>query len=370
MKRRVFLTVALVVGSAGVPLGIRAQAGHPDSARIYTSEIVSFWRAIDRAAGKDAAVDTAALVAAIRDEYLANPSPGLTDWIFSRLISRDVVMKAIGPKGWDQARTMRAFSSPANSAERAAFDSVVLPIARENAALNLAQKYLSRRQYYDAIRKNTLAVDTARGVKDSVRAAFRRLEAIYPEARYADVYFLIGRMNSGGTTSGSRLLIGTEIFGRDPSTPIGELNPWERAVTGQIRDLPHIVTHEFAHTLQASRAGPRTLLSAALGEGVADFIAELISGKHIINPAYEYGDARERELWAEFKAVMDSSDTSNWLYQGDKATGRPADLGYWMGYKIAKAYYDRATDKKAAVKEILSFADPKAFLEASGYGKK
>lgn len=339
---------------------------HPDSARLITSDISNFWRAIDRAAGED----TSALIAAIRDEYLGTPSSGLTAWIFSRLIDRDAVMKALAAKGWDQARAMRTFGAAPGSPERAEFDSVALPIGRENAASTLARKYLARRQYYDAIRTNTLAVDTARAVKDSIRAAFRRLEVLYPEATYADVYFLIGRMNSGGTVSGSRLLIGTELFARDASTPTGELNAWERAVTGQLSDLPHIVAHEFVHTLQARRAGPRTLLGASLGEGAADFIAELISGKHIVNPAYAYGDARERELWAEFRAVMDSTDTGNWLYQGDKAKDRPADLGYWMGYKIAKAYYDKATDKRAAVKEILRFTDPRAFLQASGYGKE
>jgi hypothetical protein len=357
------LAFALVVA---MPFGIvGGQAAHPDSARIHSGEIAAFWRAVDRAAGKD----TAALVAALRDGYLASPSPGLTDWIFSRLMSRDAVMKEIATKGWDQARALRAFQGPATSPERSAFDSVVMPVARQSAATNLARKYLARRQYYDGIRANTLAVDTARGVKDSVRAAFQRLEAIYPEASYADVYFLIGRMNSGGTTSGPRLLIGTEIFARDSATPIGELNAWERAVTGEIRHLPHIVAHEFAHTLQGSRRGSRPLLAAALGEGSADFIAELISGSHIINPAYAYGDAHEQELWTEFKSAMDGEDTSNWLYEGDRATGRPADLGYWMGYRIARAYYERATDKRAAVKEILEFRDPKGFLAASGYGK-
>lgn len=356
--------LALIVLLGGpTAAGSQTQPSHPDSARIITSDISNFWRAIERAAGKD----TAALIAAIRDEYLGNPSPGLGNWIFARLIDRDALSRALQPRGWDPSRLMRAANSPSGSLERAAFDSVVLPVARENAAATLARKYLARRQYYDAIRTNTLAVDTARGVKDSIRAAFRRLEALYPEATYADVYFLIGRMNSGGTVSGSRLLIGTEIFARDTTTPTGELNAWERAVTGQLSDLPHIVAHEFAHTLQARRTGPRTLLGAALGEGTADFIALLISGKTIINPAYAYGDAHERELWAEFRAMMDSSDTSNWLYQGDKAKDRPADLGYWMGYRIAKAYYDKAADKRVAVREILQFTDPKAFLEASGY---
>ena len=361
---------SLLVGCAtllgGTLQAAAAQSTNPDSARLVTRDIPNFWRAVDRAAGKD----TAALIAAIRAEYLANPSPGLSDWITSRLIDQGAVGAVLQAKGWDRARATRARSAPAGSAERAGFDTVVMPAVLDNAAKNLAWIYLHRRAYYDAIRPNTLAVDTARAIKDSIRASFRRLSALYPEAKYADVYFLIGRMSSGGTTGESGLLIGTEINGRDPSTPVTELSAWERAVTGQISDLPHMVAHEMIHTLQGPRTGPRTLLVSALNEGSADFLAEVISGSHIINPAYTYGDAHERELWSEFKAMMDSTNTSAWMYQGDRAPpGRPADLGYWMGYKISKAYYDRAADKRAAVKEILTYTDAKAFLAASGYGR-
>lgn len=343
-----------------------AQSTNPDSAHLVTRDIPNFWHAVDRAAGKD----SAALMAAIRTDYLSHPSPGLSDWIISRLIDQNAVGQVLQPKGWDRARAMAAMSAPVGSPERAGFDTVVMPAVLDNAARNLAMTYLARRAYYEAIRPNTLAVDTARAIKDSIHAAFRRLSELYPEARYADVYFLIGRMNSGGTTGQSGLLIGTEMNTRDPATPVAELPAWHRAVTGQLSDLPHIVAHEMIHTLQGRRAGPRTLLSSTLDEGSADFLAELISGKHIINPAYVYGDAHERALWAEFTAAMDSSKTDAWLFQGDRAPpGKPADLGYWMGYKISKAYYDRAADKRAAVKEILRFTDPKAFLAASGYGR-
>ena len=342
------------------------QSTNPDSARLVTRDIPNFWRAVERAAGKD----TTALIAAIRDDYLSHPSPGLSDWITSRLIDQNAVGQVLQPKGWDRARATAAMKAPAGSPERAGFDTVVMPAVLNNAARNLAMTYLARRAYYDAIRPNTLAVDTARAIKDSIHAAFRRLSMLYPEARYADVYFLIGRMNSGGTTGQSGLLIGTEMNTRDASTPVAELPAWHRAVTGQLSDLPHIVAHEMIHTLQGRRGGSRTLLSSALDEGSADFLAELISGKHIVNPAYAYGDAHELELWTEFKAAMDSSKTDAWLFQGDRAPpGKPADLGYWMGYKISKAYYDRAADKRAAVKEILLFTDPKAFLAASGYGR-
>src|SRR5205823_13680873 len=124
------------------------------------------------------------------------------------------------------------------------------------------------------------------------------------------------------------------------------------------------------HTLQGRRNGPRTLLMSALDEGSADFIAELISGNHIASPAYAYGDAHEQELWREFQLAMDSTNTGAWLFQGDQTPpGRPADLGYWMGYKIAKAYYNHAADKRAAIRDILLYTDAGAFLRASRYSR-
>ena len=46
---------------------------------------------------------------------------------------------------------------------------------------------------------------------------------------------------------------------------------------------------------------------------------------------------------------------------------KPGDLGYWVGYRIAKAYYQRASDKRAALREILEMTDPKALLAKSGW---
>lgn len=55
----------------------------------------------------------------------------------------------------------------------------------------------------------------------------------------------------------------------------------------------------------------------------------------------------------------------------DSATqGRPNDLGYWMGYKISKAYYDQTPDKKKAIDDILHIKDFNRFLDQSGYAKK
>ena len=131
LARRLLPVVALVVGA----IDARAQSSSPDSARIITRDISNFWRAVDHAAGKD----TAALIAALRDDYLANPSPGLFDWITNRLIDQNAVGVVLQGKGWDRARATSAMNSPAGTAARAGFDSVVVPAVLGNAAKNLAR---------------------------------------------------------------------------------------------------------------------------------------------------------------------------------------------------------------------------------------
>jgi hypothetical protein len=48
----------------------------------------------------------------------------------------------------------------------------------------------------------------------------------------------------------------------------------------------------------------------------------------------------------------------------------PQDLGYCMGYRIAKSFYDRALNKSQAIREILQLTDFVAFLKASGYAER
>ena len=63
---------------------------------------------------------------------------------------------------------------------------------------------------------------------------------------------------------------------------------------------------------------------------------------------------------------MGAGDRSGWLY-GGQPEGRPADIGYFIGYRIAQAYYDKSEDKQAAVREILQVNEFRAFLVESGY---
>src|SRR5262249_45396504 len=69
--------------------------------------------------------------------------------------------------------------------------------------------------YYASMRQSTLRVNS---MKEPIRASFRKLKTLYDDAVFPDVYFLIGCMNSGGTTADAGLLIGTEMYGRTANT--------------------------------------------------------------------------------------------------------------------------------------------------------
>lgn len=67
---------------------------------------------------------------------------------------------------------------------------------------------------------------------------------------------------------------------------------------------------------------------------------------------------------------MYKPDFSNWIYNANTSKDRPADLGYYVGYLITRAYYENAKDKRRAVYDILNIQDARAFYEASGVRRK
>jgi hypothetical protein len=108
-------------------------------------------------------------------------------------------------------------------------------------------------------------------------------------------------------------------------------------------------------------------LYQSLREGACDFIGELVSRNKKKN---EYGDQHEAKLWTEFKNELCNENIGNWLYNGYAVKDKPADLGYYIGYKIAESYYNNHTDKKKAIVDIIEMDNPIQFLENSKYDQK
>ncbi|HLZ77118.1 DUF2268 domain-containing putative Zn-dependent protease [Phenylobacterium sp.] len=200
-------------------------------------------------------------------------------------------------------------------------------------------------------------------VKRRLITAFSKLARAYPEAKFPPVTLVVGRGRPVGITDASGVLIGLEAM---CSATFMNPNLEDRFV--------HNIAHEYGHIQQPAEVqtlGPgdpgMTVLFASLIEGAAEFNAELISGD--IGQSQERGWARGREpqIDAAFVRDEDKTDLKDWLYNGPGDAAHPSDLGYWVGYRIVKTYYDRAADKRRALREIFGIRDAKAFLAKSGW---
>src|SRR5213594_521432 len=340
-----------------------------DSVQIVTRDIPNFWRAHDLAAGKD----NTEQVRIFRTVYLQPGSPGLRDWMRVRLMNRDTVKARMIAAGWTAGRLDSMSRDSRDSLERA-----VAPFAEQSAAEELLRALSAYPRYYAAVRARTLAVDTNSDIRQGIRQGLATLAELCPGARFPNIYFLIGTLSTGGTTARSGMLIGTEQSASGPDTPLDELPAWAQKgfPTHRFESLVGLVVHEAVHTQQKPMPPGQhdTLLRHALGEGIADFLSELAVGPWAANtPRQVYGRAHEHELWVDFQDEMEIAGDSiirTWMYNGMVPAGQnhgAVDIGYWVGYRIAAAYYARAADKRAAVRELLELRDPVAVLRESGY---
>jgi len=225
-------------------------------------------------------------------------------------------------------------------------------------------------KFWNSIRPNTL---TVKSYAAEIEKSIARFKELYPDLKEAKMYFTVGGLRSGGTTMNDMVLIGSEIATGNATTDVSEFtNNWLAGVfkNQQIDNLVNLNIHEYVHTQQKG-GDPKILLDKAIEEGSCDFIMELVIGKQIQNNYIVYGREHEATLKEEFKSDMLSTNISNWLYNGSTAK-TVADLGYFMGYSICKAYCNNAPDKKKAIKEIieLNYSDSAAvedFLKSSNY---
>ena len=292
----------------------------PAQAVFVTSDIEHFWKAYDDGGASGE-------TAPFQSEYLDRASPGLRDFIASRKVT----------------------------------------------AASLALMVRTYPRYFADIRASTLSLASNGDVQGRIRDGYRKIRDMYAPAVFPPVTFLIGRFSTGGTTSSNGMLVGLEFYAITASTPLDELAQFQRDNVRPLDSLPVIVAHEHTHILQARAGGiaahpNKTLLDQSLAEGSADFVAYLITGGNINARLWSYALPREHDLWGEFKVAMHGTDTSQWLYNQASATAdRPGDLGYFIGYRIAEAFYARATDKRLALRAIIEVGDSDTFLAESGY---
>ena len=282
-----------------------ADASLPAQATVRTDDLDRFYRVYETTRGKP---DAAALQAG----YLDPGTPGLRLYLAARIRSAARLQQAIAASPQDYAGARQC----------------IAPLAETKARLP---------------------------------AVFARLVELVPTARIAPVTFAIGLDNTGGDTTPDGVIIGVEKMchatwvGADVATR-----------------FVHIVAHEMVHVQQPSAqvdAPNPTVLYQSLLEGGADLIGEMISGDGVNPQLRTWTRGRECAIEQAFRKDALSTDLSRWMYSGVGTADKPGDLGYWVGYRIAKAYIANASDKKQALADLLGVDNDNAaaFLARSGW---
>ncbi|MHB8207035.1 gliding motility protein GldB-related protein [Mucilaginibacter sp.] len=291
MKKTILLTLFFTFSF----LCLRAQTqllANPDSVHFVTNDIDNFWKAFGH-------FKSDSTINPFGPEYIDIGSKGVKGFINRRIQSADHLLAVVKKHQADYQKVM-------------------------SSTLRIKEK------------------------DKQCRSTFYALKYLYPQAKFPNVYFVIGAYNTGGTQGADGLFIGSEMY-------------------PNVDNIPFIVAHELIHFQQTFPFENPTLLQQSVMEGSADFLGEMISGSQINGLAHKYGNEHKDLLCKEFVSKMNGTDFNDWLYGTSKKDDRPNDLGYWMGYQIVAQYYAKVTDKKQAIADILNIKDYDAFLKKSGY---
>lgn len=241
----------------------------------------------------------------------------------------------------------------------------------------LAQDYLQAINQYpnfwDAVREHmTKSVEQSK----DLQIAIEQLRKLYPALKPAKIYFTVGALRSNGTTMDSLVLIGSELVFTDKNTPTEEftetLAHLPAYFAGEpINNMVFLITHEYIHTQQATTSG-NTLLAQTVIEGVAEFLAEKVLDQTSPNPQIAFGLEHDAAIKAAYVTEMFSPYLFNWIWNSPNNAFGMRDLAYYVGYRICREYYDAATDKSAAIRQMieLDYDDEEQlirFVEQSGY---
>lgn len=307
MKRApavILISAALLFALCGA-LAASAASTPPVGPVIHIGDVARFYKVYDAAHGHPSAAD-------LQRDYIDVGSPGLHHLSKIRNVTGTTIAKAIAahPQVFSDAKSCMA----------------VLPRGRSRVA-----------------------------------AALRKLGRLYPKAEFPPVTIAISRGKPVGVADSTGVMIGLEAL---------------CAVRYLGADLEqrfvHTVAHEYIHVQQAlqspvlyNEAKP-TVLDASLIEGAAEFMATLIAGEAAYHSPYAPAvEANDKAIESRFVADEGKTDLSHWIDNGTLT--EPGDLGYWVGYRIVKSYYEHSADKRRAVRDILEMKNPQAFLAESGW---
>ena len=229
------------------------------------------------------------------------------------------------------------------------------------------------RQYpttYDVIGERIAAIEF---MEPEVRAAFEKLEEIYPDAVYPPVYLAFSGFKARGLIRPYGIITGGEYFISQAGDE--SLDGWHdgRQLIVAPELLPSQLIHELAH-IQQARNHPLTFMNTGnvlnwtIFEGAADFVANAITGAHTNEASHAFLEDKGDALWCVFYDSMNTSRRIHWM-DAEVFGVPPGGFGASFGYAIVSAWFDKQTDKSQALIELIELSSYQQIFDDSGYAQ-
>lgn len=241
-------------------------------------------------------------------------------------------------------------------------------------ATHLAQQVAKRKADYAHAVATCLPM--VNGLNAELRAIYLAYRGLFPEFPLPQVHLVFGAGNSGGTARADAQVLGLEVLCKEGTT------------AAQFRTtMRSFFAHETVHTWQSAGNGPVAdrLLSSALREGVPELLAELVTGADPDPDTEAWARPREADIWRRFSedhVLMQTGDDKEkraaylrWFSNAGQRfdglpEGWPAELGYWVGRNIARAYFTQTSEEREALLTLIAAKDPAAILQRSAYAPR
>ena len=229
--------------------------------------------------------------------------------------------------------------------------------------------------FYKTIREHSYQLIHS---QDSIRSVVKRFRDIYPGFKQADICIAFGNFNTGGNieieSSRNLVYIGLEYHGLDSNTAIHELSISTKDYVSRSNFFRTII-HELVHVQQRTH-GKKTITALdgnllahrIVSEGIPDFISQLIVEKGNHGNYFTYGVQHENDLRLKLKNELWETGSGNWFGGNDKLfINMPRDLGYFMGSRIAKSFYDINQLQNGNLSSLIEIMNLEKFISGSKY---
>jgi hypothetical protein len=229
-------------------------------------------------------------------------------------------------------------------------------------------------KFYRSLRASSLKlVDSEK----EIRSLVTKLQNIYPDFVSADICIGIGNFKTGGTVYSDKktrlVYIGLEYHGVDSTTIVSEFNePMNQYFSRSnffrtiIHELVHVQQETHGRAVAKSYHGDK-LVHSVLREGIPSFVSKLVYPGGNDGIYVEYGLQHETELKEKLKSELWQPETKYWLYNSNSVIGQPIDLGYFMGARIANAYYENYSSNRDVIRQIIEIRQIEKFIDQSSY---